>query len=336
MALSDPVKSGLIGVAGGLVNTGIQRLFTNLDKDDEQQWWYEQQKYLEEHNSPAYRAMLMKQAGLNPFTEVSSVPLGNVDSSLPRTNASHTFDVSAIQNSLLLDAQRENIEQDTKTKASVEGLNEEKKLTETEWRSNIIQQTLNLKQDLALGLISEDTAKIKFSQLKDAYDAGYNEYLIDWDLAESTKALNDAEIDYRKAQEEYLNLKGQIASEQNEKQKAVLEAQADALKASATQSYAQAVLAHAQSEVAKSTKLKLDNDVKLANNEEARKAAMHLLNVAEQQLINHGLEADNIKKHFQAERERISQGHVENLNDVGNYILWTLQSFIPFAPTPNY
>lgn len=329
-------EESAIGVIGGLINTGIQRIFTQIDKEDEQQWWYEQQKFLEDHNSPAYRSMLLRKSGLNPYTDVSSVPLGNVDSSLPRTNTPHTFDVNAIQNALLLDAQRENIEQDTKTKASVEGLNEEKKQTETEWRSNIIQQTLNLQQDYDLGLINKDTFELKFNQLKDAYDAGYNEYLIDWNLAKSSQALNESQISYNKAQEDYLSLKGQIAIEQNEKQKEVLEAQAEQLRASACQSFAQALLANAQSDVAKSTKIKLENDVKLANNEEGRKAAMHLLDVAEQKLINQGLASDNIKKHFQAERERIMQGHVENLNDVGNHILWTIQSFIPFAPSPKY
>lgn len=192
MPLSDPVKSGIIGVAGGLVNMGIQRVFNKMDKEDEQQWWYEQQKYLEEHNSPAYRAMQMKQAGLNPYTEVSSVPLGNVDSSLPRMSTAPTFDVNAIQNSLLLDAERENIEQDTKTKASVEGLNNAKIETESEWRANIIQQTINLKQEYDLGLITKDEAKLKFQEYKDALSEGYNSYLIDWDLKESNRLLNES------------------------------------------------------------------------------------------------------------------------------------------------
>ena len=179
------------GLVGGL-NTGIQALFNRYDKEEEKQWWYEQQKYLEQHNSPAYRAMQMKQAGLNPYTEVSSTPLGNVDSSLPRMNAPHTFDINAIQNGLLLNAQRENIEQDTKTKASQEGLNQEKIETESEWRSNIIQQTLNLQQAFDLGLITKEEANLKLQEFKEAFNLGYNTYLIDMDLKESNRLLNES------------------------------------------------------------------------------------------------------------------------------------------------
>lgn len=183
-----PLATGAVGA----VNTGIEYLFKQLDKEDEKQWWYEQQKYLEEHNSPAYRVMQMRKAGLNPYTEVSSTPLGNVDSSLPRMNSSNTFDVNAIQNSLLLTAQRENIEQDTETKATQAGLNSEKIKTESEWRSNIIQQTLNLKQAYELGLITKENAELKLQEFKDAYNLGYNSYLIDWDLKESNIRLNDS------------------------------------------------------------------------------------------------------------------------------------------------
>lgn len=192
MGLTDSAKGALIGGAGGILNTGLQYLFNRLDKEDEKQWWYEQQKYLEEHNSPAYRAMQMKQAGLNPYTEVSSVPLGNVDSSLPRMNAPHTFDVNAIQNSLLLDAQRENIEQDTETKKSVQGLNDEKTKTESEWRANIIQQTLNLQQEFQLGLISKEDHQLRLQEYKEALNLGYNTYLIEWDLKDSNRLLNDS------------------------------------------------------------------------------------------------------------------------------------------------
>lgn len=176
----------------GVLNTGIQYLFNQKDKEDEKQWWYEQQKYIEEHNTPAYRAMLMRKAGLNPYTEVSSTPLGNVDSTLPRINAPHTFDVNAIQNSLLLNAQRENIEQDTDLKSTASGLNEEKIKTESEWRSNIIQQTLNLQQAYELGLITKEDANFRLQEFKDAYNAGYNSYLIDMDLKKSTQLLNDS------------------------------------------------------------------------------------------------------------------------------------------------
>lgn len=187
----DAVPGVLTGSLG-LINTAIQRRYNLLDREAEKQWWYEQQKYLEEHNSPAYRAMQMRKAGLNPYTEVSSTPLGNVDSSLPGTNAPHTFDVNAIQNSLLLNAQRENIEQDTDLKSSQSGLNAEKIKTESEWRSNIIQQTLNLQQAYDLGLITKNEAELKFKEFQDAYNLGYNSYLIDWDLKDSNRLLNDS------------------------------------------------------------------------------------------------------------------------------------------------
>ena len=203
--LSEEVKGSLIGVGGGLLNTGINYLFTQLDKESERQWWYEQQKYIEEHNSPAYQAMKLRQAGLNPYTEVSSVPMGNVDSSLPRMNASHTFDVSAIQNALLLGAERENIEQDTQTKKSQQGLNEQKIKTESEWRSNIIQQTLNLQQELQLGLITKEQAEVKLQEYKDAIALGYNSYLIDWDLQSSNRALNDSLVDLHEKQGEKID-----------------------------------------------------------------------------------------------------------------------------------
>lgn len=200
--MNPVVKSSLIGVGGGLFNKGIDYLFNQLNQEDEKQWWYEQQKFIEEHNSPAYRAMQMRKAGLNPFTEASSTPLGNVDSSLPRVNGSDTIDVASIQNSLLLDAERENLVQDTKTKASIEGLNNEKITTESEWRSNIIQQTLNLKQAFEIGLINQDTLKLKFDEFKDAYNLGYNSYLIDWDLKESSKLLNDSLVSLHEKQGE--------------------------------------------------------------------------------------------------------------------------------------
>lgn len=205
LKISDRTKGSLIGVAGGLLNTGLDYLFSQHDKELEKQWWYEQQEYIEKHNSPAYQAMKLRQAGLNPYTEVSSVPMGNVDSSLPRMNAAHTFDVNAIQNSLLLDAERENIEQDTQTKKSQQGLNEEKIKTESEWRSNIIQQTLNLQQELSLGLITKEQADLKLQEYKDALALGYNSYLIDWDLQSSNRALNDSLVDLHDKQGEKID-----------------------------------------------------------------------------------------------------------------------------------
>lgn len=186
--LSSVASTGLLGG----INKGIEYLFNQKDKEAEKQWWYEQQKYLEEHNSPAYRSMQMRQAGLNPYSEVSSTPLGNVDSSLPRMSANHTFDVNAIQNSLLLNAQRENIEQDTDLKSSQSGLNYQKIKTESEWRSHIMQETLNLQQAYEIGLITKEQAKLKFNEFKEAFDKGYNSYLIDWDLKESNRLLNES------------------------------------------------------------------------------------------------------------------------------------------------
>ena len=202
MGFIDDMLGVIPNVATGAANLAIQRHFNQLDKEDEKQWWYEQQKYLEEHNSPAYRSMQMRKAGLNPYTEVSSTPLGNVDSSLPRMSASDTFDVNAIQNSLLMQAQKDNLKSQTKKNLSEAGLTDAKTLTETEWRSNLIQQTLNLQQEFALGLITEDERKLKFQELKDAYDSGYNSYLIEMDLAKSTQALNDSLVKYNDAKTE--------------------------------------------------------------------------------------------------------------------------------------
>ena len=182
----------MLSIGAGIANTGIQALMKSAETDAEKQWWYEQQRFLEQHNSPAFRSNQFRQAGLNPYTETSAVPLGNVDSSLPRMPSSTTFDVNAIQNSLLVNAQRENIEQDTQTKKSVEGLNYEKIATESEWRSQIIQNTLNLKQEYELGLITKEDAELRLQEYKDALSRGYNSFLIDMDLKESNRLLNES------------------------------------------------------------------------------------------------------------------------------------------------
>lgn len=215
--MTKTLISSLIPTVGGIVNKGIDAVFTHHDREEEKQWWYEQQKYLEEHNSPAYRAMQMRKAGLNPYTEVSSTPLGNVDSSLPRVGSSPTFDVNAIQNSLLVQAQEENLKSQTNKNNVDAGLTESKQITETEWRSNIIQQTLNLQQEYELGLVTLSERQEKFYELKRAYDAGYNSYLIEMELSKSSRDLNQSiialnEVRAGKEHQETLNLAVQNAA----------------------------------------------------------------------------------------------------------------------------
>lgn len=200
----------------GLLEKGIDYLYNEHNKEDEKQWWYEQQKYLEEHNSPAYQSMLLRQAGLNPFSEVSSTPLGNVNSSLPNSPLAH-IDQSALTQSLMVNSVIQKNEADAH-KANVEsGLIEEKTKTETEWRSNIIQKTLNLQQEFQLGLITQEERDAKLKEYKEALANGYNSYLIEQDLADSTKSLNDSIIALNEAKEgktyqETLNLAVEYAS----------------------------------------------------------------------------------------------------------------------------
>ena len=200
----------------GFLEKGIDYLYNEHNKADEKQWWYEQQKYLEEHNSPAYQSMKLRQAGLNPYSEVNSVPLGNVNSSLPNSPLAH-IDQNALSQSLMVSSVIDKNNADAH-KINVEsGLIEEKVKTESEWRSNIIQQTLNLQQAFNLGLITEEEQNLRLKELKEAYENGYNCYLIEQDLSESTKKLNDSIIALNEAKEgktyqETLNLAVQYAS----------------------------------------------------------------------------------------------------------------------------
>lgn len=195
-----PWLPSAIGPGLGVFEKGIDFLYNEHNKAAEQQWWYEQQKFLEEHNSPAYRAMKLRQAGLNPYSDVSSVPLGNVNSSLPNSPLAH-IDQSALTQSLAINSVIEKNEAEAH-KANVEsGLIEEKMETETEWRSNIIQQTLNLQQAFDLGLVTKQERDAKFKEYQDALAAGYNSYLIEKDLAQSTQNLNNSLIALNEAKE---------------------------------------------------------------------------------------------------------------------------------------
>lgn len=177
----------------GFLEKGIDYLYNEHNKADEKQWWYEQQKYLEEHNSPAYQAMKLRQAGLNPYSEVQPVSLGNVNSSLPNSPLAH-IDQSALSQSLMVSSVIDKNNADAHKSNVESGLIEEKVKTESEWRSNIIQQTLNLQQAYTLGLITEEERNLQLEELKKAYENGYNGYLIEKDLAESTLKLNDSLI----------------------------------------------------------------------------------------------------------------------------------------------
>ena len=208
-----PLITGGVGV----VEKGIDFLYNEYNKDSEKQWWYEQQKYLEEHNSPAYQSMLRRKAGLNPYDGLDSVPLGNVNSSLPNSPLSN-IDQSALSQSLMVNSIIEKNEADAHKSNVESGLISEKIKTESEWRSNIIQQTLNLQQAFDLGLITKEERQLRLDELKKAYQNGYNSYIIEQELAESTKSLNDSiislnEVKEGKEYQETLNLAVQYASQ---------------------------------------------------------------------------------------------------------------------------
>lgn len=341
----DPVTLGAIISGGAALASGGASIAANANLNKKNRLWQEkmvrEQRQREDEvyasrYSPSAQSQAMASAGLNPYSGNTQTMNVGTSSSVP-TPASTPLDFSsigqagqAIASGLhareAMKLQREQFNQSV-TNDTRKFLIELKQLNLSEQETDAM---IKSKEEEIRGMkLKNDIEELNLTMLQEFKNAGGNTYV-------DAHNLTQAQTDYTKAQKEYQDLQAQIAKEQSEYQKKVLEAQAKALEAQAKQSYANAILASAQAEVAKSSKIKLDNDVKLANNDEARKQAMHLLEVAEQTLINQGLQSENIKKHFEAERERISQGHVENLNDVGNYVLWTIQSFIPFAPTPHY
>lgn len=341
----DPITLSAIIAGGASLAAGGASIASNTNLNKKNREWQEkmvreqrqrEDEVYESRYSPSAQAQAMASAGLNPYGGNTQTMNVGTSSSVP-TPASTPLDFSSIgyagqsiasgfHSREAMKLQREQFNQSV-TNDTRKFLIELKQLDLSEQEINAM---IKSKEEEIRGMkLKNDIEELNLTMLQEFKNAGGNTYV-------DAHNLTQAQTDYTKAQKEYQDLQVKIANEQNEYQKKVLEAQAKALEAQAKQSYANALLASCQAEVAKSTKIKIDNDVKLANNQEARNQAIHLLDVAEQQLINHGLQSENIKKHFAAERERISQGHVENLNDVGNYVLWTIQSFIPFAPTPKY
>ena len=326
-------------LASGGASIGANANLNKKNREWQEKMVNEQREYDEliydKRYSPAAQSQAKAAAGLNPFSGVETMNVGT-SSSVP-TPATNPYDfgdigrageviASGLQSREAMKLERQKFNQ----AVTNDTRNYIIELTKLDLSKQELDALLESKREEIKGLkLDNKTKELNVKMLDDFINQGGNTF---------TDASNftQAQTDYTNAQKDYQNLMGQIASEQNEMQKKVLEAKAESLKASATQAYANAILANAQTEVAKSTKSKLDNDVKLANNEEARKSALHLLQVAEQNLVNEGIASDNIKKHFEAEREKILNGHVESLNDVGNFILWTVRSFIPFAPTSHY
>lgn len=326
----------LVGGFMDMANLGISALIAKrqakrqMEENQRNRDWQEQmyQKY----ESPTAQAQQMRAAGLNPAGGVSTQSVGSASTSALPTSSPPSIGAGIAQGAqIALALKQAKFEERKQAHVEAIGLREQLR-KELETASTIAEKEalINNYREMFDGLKLDNDAKRINNKYLDSLLSK------DVELKETQISYTDAQVDFQKAQTAYQELMAKIAAEKKPHEIKVLKEQAQALKAQATQSYANAILASAQAEVAKSSKIKLDNDVKLANNEEARKQAMHLLEVAEQMLINQGLQSEAIKKHFEAERERISQGHVETLNDVGNYVLWTIQSYIPFAPTPHY
>lgn len=341
---TQPTRSGsggtLLGaLAGGLMdmaNNGISAIYAKrqqkrqMEENQRNRDW--QEEMYNKYQSPAAQALQMQKAGLNPAGNVSSQSVGSASTSALPTSSLPGIGAGMMQGSqLALSLRQAKLEERKQAHVEAIGLREQLR-KELETASTIEEKNalVNNYREMFNGLkLDNDSKRINNKYLDSLLSK-------DVEYKDTQVSLAQAQVKFQEAQTEYQNLMAKIAEEKKPHEIERLKQEANTLKAQATQAYANALLSQAQAEVAKSSKIKIDNDVKLANNEDARKQALHLLEVAEQKLINKGLASDAIRKQFEAERARVQNGHVQSLNDVGNFVIWTVRSFIPFAPTPHY
>lgn len=328
----------LIGGVMNLIGSGV-----NNDRDDQRQaaalraqkeenqlnreW---QERMWQEHESPQAQAQNLRSIGLNPAGQVGSQSVGTAStSSLPTPNPSTIGSgisrageliASGLHAHKALKLQREQFNQSVTEQnrrflldLSAAELNAEEKRA-------IINSRLAELESLQL---DNDTKRLNKQMLEDFVNAGGNTF-------SDASALTQAQTNYAKAQTEYQNLMSKIANEQSDEQKNVLRAQAESLKASAQQAYANAILADAQTQVAKSSKLKIDSETQIGKDKAAQDAALYELQLVEQSLINQGLMKDNVRKEIDNTRERIRNGDVRTFGELGAHIWYNLDDILTF------
>lgn len=193
----DNLGGPILGGVAGLVNTGVDALFADQAHQRQFEFWEKQQEY----NSPANQAMRLRSAGLNPYTEVSSVPAGEL-SSVPKAGQT-PFNVGAILESMTNSAQIDYLQSKANESEANAGLIGEKKLTEIEYRNKVVQDAALTMQAYELGLIQKEEYELKMDRLKEAMDYGYNEYLIDYDTFLSDEAIKLSQIDLNSALKDF-------------------------------------------------------------------------------------------------------------------------------------
>lgn len=187
----------ILGGVTGLVNTAVEDMFAEKAHQRQLEFWKTQQEY----NSPANQAMRLRSAGLNPYSEVSSVPAGEL-SSVPKAGQT-PFNVGAILESMTNSAQIDYLQSKANESEANAGLIGEKKLTEVEYRNKIIQEATNYMQAYEIGLIQKEEYELKMDRLREAMDNGYNEYLIDYETFLSDEAIKLSQIDLNSALKDY-------------------------------------------------------------------------------------------------------------------------------------
>lgn len=335
----DPIVTGAIIAGGASLAQGGAQLWANSNMNKKNREWQEkmvreqrqyEEKLYNQRYSPSAQAQALSSAGLNPYNGNTQTMNVGSSSSVP-TPATTPQDFGAIGQAgqaiasglharEAMKLQREQFNQSV-TNDTRKFLVELKQLDLSEQETAAM---IKSKEEEIRGMkLKNDIEELNLTMLREFKDAGGNTYT---DASNLTKA----QTEYTHAQKEYQELMGKIANEQNDYQKKVLEAQAASLKASATQAYANAVLANAQAEVAKSQKISIDNQTRIANNDEGRRAALHTLELYEQVLINRGLSHDNANKIMQNYRQRILNGDVQNFGELGHMFYNTFMEVIPF------
>lgn len=336
---TQPTHSGsggtLLGaLAGGLMdmaNNGLSAIYAKnqqkrqMEENKRNRDW--QEEMYNKYQSPAAQALQMQKAGLNPAGNVSSQSVGSASTSPLPTSSLPGIGAGMMQGAqLAISLRQAKLEERKQAHVEAIGLREQLR-KELETSSTIEEKNalVNNYREMFNGLKLDNYSKRINNKYLDSLLSK------DVQLKETQISYTEAQVEFQKAQTEYQNLIAQIANEKKPHEINVLKKQAEALKAQATQAYANALLSQAQAEVAKSTKLKIDNDVVIANNQEARDAALHLLEVYKQKLINAGLKADLVNKELENTHKRIMYGDYRTFGELGHHLWYHFAGIIPFS-----
>ena len=344
MAL-DPIIGGALIAGGASIVAGGASAFANANLNKKNRRWQEKMvKQQREHEqqlydarySPSAQAQNLRAAGINPIGNTQTMNVGT-SSSTP-TPATTPTDFSAIGEA---------------GQAIASGLHarEAMKLQRDQFNQQVTEQNrrflldlntaelnaeekramINAKLEEIEGMkIDNDTKQINKKMLEDFANAGGNTYKDESESTQASTALTQSQADYTQSQKEYQDLMAKIADEQRPYQKHILQQQANALRAQAAQSYANALLSHAQSEVAKSTKLKIDSETQIGKDNALQDAALHKLQLVQQQLINQGLAKDNVRKALENVRMRITNGDIKDFSELDDFIWYNIDQLLTF------